>query len=111
MLNRCQVLSSKSHAPCVIPNGGESGIRTHGALRHDGFQDRSVMTTSVPLRLCFDIIAYPGGPCQAKKVKKHRLRQGRKVFSKNGKRVLKFPNGCVIVFARDEKAVQAHAQV
>ena len=32
-------------------------------------------------------------------------------FSKYGKRVLKFPNRCVIVFARDEKAVQAHAQV
>ena len=31
--------------------GGESGIRTHGALRHDGFQDRSVMTTSVSLRI------------------------------------------------------------
>ncbi len=32
-------------------NGGESGIRTHGALRHDGFQDRSVMTTSVSLQM------------------------------------------------------------
>ena len=30
-------------------DGGESGIRTHGALPHDGFQDRSVMTASVSL--------------------------------------------------------------
>ena len=29
--------------------GGESGIRTHGALTHDGFQDRSVMPASVSL--------------------------------------------------------------
>ena len=34
----------------IMQDGGESGIRTHGALRHDGFQDRSVMTTSVSLR-------------------------------------------------------------
>ena len=82
VLNRCQVLSSKSHAPCVIPNGGESGIRTHGALRHDGFQDRSVMTTLVPLRLCFDIIAYPGGPCQAKKWKNTVCDRAEKFFQK-----------------------------
>ena len=33
----------------VIKFGGESGIRTHGTLLYDGFQDRSVMTTSVSL--------------------------------------------------------------
>ena len=31
--------------------GGESGIRTHGTLPYDGFQDRSVITTSVSLRI------------------------------------------------------------
>ena len=31
--------------------GGESGIRTHGTLPYDGFQDRSVITTSVSLRM------------------------------------------------------------
>ena len=35
------------HVKCV--NGGEGGIRTHDTLLCDGFQDRSVMTTSVPL--------------------------------------------------------------
>ena len=32
-------------------SGGESGIRTHGTLPYDGFQDRSVITTSVSLRI------------------------------------------------------------
>ena len=36
--------------------GGESGIRTHGTLPYDGFQDRSVMTTSVSLRVWARII-------------------------------------------------------
>ena len=30
-------------------NGGEGGIRTHVGLSPNGFQDRPVMTTSVPL--------------------------------------------------------------
>ena len=32
---------------------GESGIRTHAPFRTNGFQDRLVMTTSIPLRICF----------------------------------------------------------
>ena len=32
-------------------SGGESGIRTHGTLPYDGFQDRSVITTSVSLHM------------------------------------------------------------
>ena len=32
-------------------NSGESGIRTHAPLRTNGFQDRLVMTTSIPLHL------------------------------------------------------------
>ena len=32
-------------------NSGESGIRTHAPLRTNGFQDRLVMTTSIPLQV------------------------------------------------------------
>ena len=32
---------------------GEGGIRTHAPFRTNGFQDRLVMTTSIPLRICF----------------------------------------------------------
>ena len=31
-------------------HGGEGGIRTHVGLHPNGFQDRPVMTTSVPLQ-------------------------------------------------------------
>lgn len=31
--------------------GGEGGIRTHVGLHPNGFQDRPVMTTSVPLQV------------------------------------------------------------
>ena len=34
-----------------ILNSGESGIRTHAPLRTNGFQDRLVMTTSIPLHI------------------------------------------------------------
>ncbi len=33
-----------------IPASGEDGIRTHAPLRTNGFQDRLVMTTSIPLQ-------------------------------------------------------------
>ena len=33
------------------PFSGEGGIRTHAPLRTNGFQDRLVMTTSIPLQL------------------------------------------------------------
>ena len=36
-----------------ILNSGESGIRTHAPLRTNGFQDRLVMTTSIPLHNVF----------------------------------------------------------
>ena len=32
-------------------NNGEGGIRTHAPLRTNGFQDRLVMTTSIPLHI------------------------------------------------------------
>ena len=34
-----------------LVDNGESGIRTHAPLRTNGFQDRLVMTTSIPLRV------------------------------------------------------------
>ncbi len=34
-------------------SSGEGGIRTHAPLRTNGFQDRLVMTTSIPLRVRF----------------------------------------------------------
>ena len=34
-------------------NGGEDGIRTHVGLPPNGFQDRLVMTTSIPLRATY----------------------------------------------------------
>lgn len=39
---------------------GEGGIRTHAPLRTNGFQDRLVMTTSIPLRNCLIIISHQG---------------------------------------------------
>ena len=35
----------------IIFDNGEGGIRTHAPLRTNGFQDRLVMTTSIPLRV------------------------------------------------------------
>ena len=39
-----------------IMMNGEGGIRTHAPLRTNGFQDRLVMTTSIPLRTRFSIL-------------------------------------------------------
>ena len=36
--------------------GGEEGIRTLVSLRSNGFQDRPVMTTSVPLQETFNLL-------------------------------------------------------
>ena len=35
---------------------GEGGIRTHAPLRTNGFQDRLVMTTSIPLHVLFLVL-------------------------------------------------------
>ena len=35
----------------LIDVNGEGGIRTHAPLRTNGFQDRLVMTTSIPLHI------------------------------------------------------------
>ena len=45
-------------------SGGESGIRTHGTLPYDGFQDRSVITTSVSLRIGLDYNITKESTCQ-----------------------------------------------
>ena len=40
----------KSHKTFVLQDfGGERGIRTPGTSQYNGFQDRLVMTTSIPL--------------------------------------------------------------
>ena len=39
-------------APTILGRG-EDGIRTHAPFRTNGFQDRLVMTTSIPLRMIF----------------------------------------------------------
>ena len=47
LLNSQNAAEKLQHFVC----GAESGIRTHGTLPYDGFQDRSVITTSVSLHL------------------------------------------------------------
>ena len=44
---------------CKLAKGfsGEDGIRTHVPSQANGFQDRLVMTTSIPLRILFAIIS------------------------------------------------------
>lgn len=39
----------KSHSYLMNGFSGEDGIRTHAPVKTNGFQDRPVMTTSVPL--------------------------------------------------------------
>ena len=46
-----RLLKERAENPLSLLSGGESGIRTHGTLPYDGFQDRSVITTSVSLRI------------------------------------------------------------
>ena len=46
-----RLLKERAENPPSLLSGGESGIRTHGTLPYDGFQDRSVITTSVSLRI------------------------------------------------------------
>ena len=40
-----------SQARLRAKESAEGGIRTHAPLRTNGFQDRLVMTTSIPLRV------------------------------------------------------------
>ena len=42
----------------VYTVNGESGIRTHAPFRTNGFQDRLVMTSSIPLHIKFCLCAF-----------------------------------------------------
>ena len=46
--------------------GAEGGIRTHVGVNPNGFQDRLVMTTSIPLRLLLNNINTTYLICQEK---------------------------------------------
>ena len=50
-LTICQELFRLFSKSFLFLTSGESGIRTHAPLRTNGFQDRLVMTTSIPLHL------------------------------------------------------------
>ena len=56
------LLSYKNLSQNVTGEGissGEGGIRTHAPFRTNGFQDRLVMTASIPLRV---LIRFPQKP-------------------------------------------------
>ena len=63
---------------------GEGGIRTHAPLRTNGFQDRLVMTTSIPLHL-FSIVQNNGlffcVPQQCKSYYSEKAPQCQHIFS------------------------------
>ena len=51
----CRLFNENGHRNCRMNThsslSGEGGIRTHAPLRTNGFQDRLVMTTSIPLHM------------------------------------------------------------
>ncbi len=53
-----RLLKERAEKPLSLLSGGESGIRTHGTLPYDGFQDRSVTTTSVSLHRALLMLPY-----------------------------------------------------
>ena len=55
-ITRYLIRSLKISNSIVFLMSGEDGIRTHVPLRTNGFQDRLVMTTSIPLRTRFSIL-------------------------------------------------------
>ena len=57
-------------------NNGEGGIRTHAPLRTNGFQDRLVMTTSIPLHIFICDVRLPSSRTLLDKYNtRHDLRQ------------------------------------
>ena len=44
-------ITARNQNSNIILKNGEGGIRTHAPLRTNGFQDRLVMTTSIPLHI------------------------------------------------------------
>ena len=67
---------------CVI--NGEGGIRTHAPLRTNGFQDRLVMTTSIPLHALF--------VSDASVILTNGILYVNKIFEKNIKKIEHFSN-------------------
>ena len=54
-------LITKKETPCYARDfffNGEGGIRTHAPFRTNGFQDRLVMTTSIPLQSVQTILQF-----------------------------------------------------
>ena len=56
-MSPCQGIELYAELSSIEPSarnlviGGTGGIRTHAPFRTNGFQDRLVMTTSIPLRI------------------------------------------------------------
>ncbi len=50
--SKCNLLQNILNSLRYFKNGGEEGIRTLVVLPPNGFQDRLVMTASIPLRIC-----------------------------------------------------------
>ena len=46
-----RMLNLKNITPTIKKIGAEGGIRTHVTVKSNGFQDRLVMTASIPLRV------------------------------------------------------------
>ena len=51
LLDQIELTILDEWLPCGGIISGEGGIRTHAPFRTNGFQDRLVMTTSIPLRV------------------------------------------------------------
>ena len=58
ILYSCKQNKSLHSFECRLLFGAEGGIRTHAPFRTNGFQDRLVMTTSIPLHNCSIILSY-----------------------------------------------------
>ena len=80
------IVSRKSFSliSAAVYANGEGGIRTHAPLRTNGFQDRLVMTTSIPLHL-FSIVQNNGlffcVPQQCKSYYSEKAPQCQHIFS------------------------------
>ena len=57
LLGKIKPLASvMQNTPQWSYQSGEDGIRTHAPVKTNGFQDRPVMTTSVPLHNTYSIV-------------------------------------------------------
>ena len=71
----------RSNRICLRPSG-EDGIRTHAPLRTNGFQDRLVMTTSIPLQRDYSSHLIPFLRNQRKKYIIIRILKSQRLFSR-----------------------------